>query len=199
MSPAGKTPRRPAPWGVLLDRDGTLVPDARYARRPEQLQFYHAAPEALRSLNTAGARLGVVSNQSAVARGLLTPAGLQVMDRRLKRMVRDAGARLDGTFYCPHHPEFTGPCRCRKPQPGLLRDALRALGLRPQHTFMVGDTAADLQAARALGIRTVLVLTGHGRAARGTVERGRLADTICGTLAGAARWILARHAETTID
>ena len=177
-------------WGVLLDRDGTLVPDARYANRPEQLTLYRAAPPALRRLADAGAVLGVVSNQSAVARGLLTPAGLRVMDRRLRALVQESGARLSGSYYCPHHPDFTGPCRCRKPEPGLVRDALRELQLSPRRTYLVGDTASDMEAGRRAGVKTVLVLTGHGRAARARVERARLADAVCGNLQSAARWIL---------
>ena len=179
------------PWAVFLDRDGTLVRNAHHPVRPEQLTPYPGAGEALRTLRRAGARLVVVSNQSAVARGLLDEAGLRRLDRHLKALLRAEGVRLDATFYCPHHPDFTGPCRCRKPAPGMVRDGLRATGADPGRSWIVGDTAADLEAGRAMGLRTVLVLTGHGRRDRARVLRAGLADFVVRDLTGAARRILA--------
>jgi D-glycero-D-manno-heptose 1,7-bisphosphate phosphatase len=182
------------PWIVFLDRDGTLVPDARHAARPEQLRLYRSAPAGLRALAGEGALLLVVSNQSAVARGLLDRPGLRRMDRRLKSLVRRAGARIERAYYCPHHPELTGPCRCRKPSAGMLREGLRDYGVRARDGFMVGDTVADLEAGRSAGVATVLVLTGHGRRARGEAMRRGLADAVVRDLAEAARWILAARA-----
>lgn len=176
-------------WGVFLDRDGTLVPDRVHPVRPEQLAFYRRAPEALRRLAGLGAKLVVVSNQSAVARGLLTPAGLRKMDAHLRRMVRDTGARLHATYYCPHHPDFTRVCRCRKPAPGMIRDGLRDLRLDRRASYLVGDTASDLRAARAAGVAGILVLTGHGPGSRADVERAGLATAVVRDVAAAARWI----------
>ncbi len=177
-------------WGVFLDRDGTLVPDAVHAVRPGQLRLYAGAGPALRRLRAAGARLLVVSNQSAVARGKLDLAGLGAMDRRLKALVRAEGASVDRAYYCPHHPHFTGPCSCRKPAPAMVREGLRDFGLDPAHSFLVGDTAGDLEAGRGAGVRTVLVLTGHGRAAREEAIRRGLADAVAWDLRAAAAWIL---------
>jgi histidinol-phosphate phosphatase family protein len=177
-------------WLVFLDRDGTLVPDAGYMTRPEQLRLYPSVGPALRRLRGAGARLAVVSNQSVVARGGLDPAGLARMDRRLKALVREAGARLDRTEYCVHHPDFTGPCPCRKPGTLMIRRGLRAFGTAAADSFLIGDTASDLEAGRRAGLRTVLVLSGLGRVERGGVARRKLADHVARDLDAAARWIL---------
>jgi len=178
------------PWAVLLDRDGTLLPNRHHPTRPEQLVLYRGVGEALRRLQDAGARLLVVSNQSAVARGLLTPAGLSRMDRALRGLLRPYGVRLAGTYYCPHHPEFTGPCRCRKPRPGLVRDALRDHGVRGRDAFLVGDSRSDLQAGRACGLTTVLVLSGYGRGERAAAVDAGEADHVSRGLPAAAAWIL---------
>lgn len=180
-----------SPWIVFLDRDGTLVPDARHPARPEQLRLYRSAPAGLRALVRGGALLLVVSNQSAVARGKLDRPGLRRMDRRLKDLAEKAGARIERAYYCPHHPEFTGPCRCRKPSSGMLREGLRDYGVRARDGFLVGDTVADLEAGRKAGVATVLVLTGHGRRARGEAMRRGLADAVVRDLTEAAQWILA--------
>ena len=180
-------------WGVFLDRDGTLVPDAHHPVRPEQLNFYARTGGALRDLRAEGARILVVSNQSAVARGLLTPAGLEAMDRRLRRLARDEGARIDRTYYCPHHPDITGPCDCRKPATGLIRRGLREFELKPGWCYLVGDTTTDMAAGRKAGLRTVLVLTGRGRHARDEVKRRKTADRIVGDIGGAAVWSLAQR------
>ena len=177
-------------WGVFLDRDGTLVPDAHHPVRPAQLNFYSGTGEALRNLRAGGARLLVVSNQSAVARGLLTPTGLLAMDRRLRKLARDQGVRIDQTYYCPHHPDITGACICRKPKTGLIRDGLREFELKPRRCYLVGDTATDMIAGRKAGLQTVLVLTGRGRRARDEVQGQNTADKIVRDIGGAAIWIL---------
>ncbi len=181
-------------WLVFLDRDGTLVPDLRHPSRPGQLHLYRAAGIGLRALGRAGAILVLVSNQSAVARGLLTLPGLRRMDRRLKALVRAAGARIARAYYCPHFPGITGPCACRKPEPGMLRAGLCEQGVRPRDAYLIGDTLGDLEAGRRAGVTTVLVLTGHGRAARAEALRRGLADAVARDLEGAARWILAERA-----
>jgi D-glycero-D-manno-heptose 1,7-bisphosphate phosphatase len=177
-------------WGVFLDRDGTLVPDAVHPVRPEQLRFYASTGRGLRLLSEAGAVLAVVSNQSAVARGLLSESGLDRLDHRLQELFRGEGVRLAAAYYCPHHPDFTGPCSCRKPAPGMIERGLGELGIARQGSFLVGDTPGDLEAGRRVGLATVLVLTGQGRRARPEVLDRALADHVAGNLSSAARWIV---------
>ena len=177
-------------WAVLLDRDGTLVANAHYPTKPGQLRPYAAFGSALRALSRSGARFAVVSNQAAIARGYLDAKGLRVLDHHLHGLFRRERVRLEKAFYCPHHPDFTGACRCRKPNPGMLEDALRRLRAAADTSYMVGDTAADMEAGRRLGLRTVLVLTGHGRRDREQVLDSNLADKVTQGLKGASAWIL---------
>jgi len=181
-----------ARWGVFLDRDGTLVPDSGYMTRPEDLRLYARVGEGLRLLRRAGARLLVVSNQSAVGRGLLDARGLARMDRRLRALLREVGAPLDGTYYCPHYPETDGGCDCRKPAPGLLLRGLREHDLDPARSFLIGDTVSDVEAARRAGVTPVLVLTGRGLRSRDAARRGP-AGAVVRDVAAAARWILERR------
>lgn len=181
-------------WGVFLDRDGTIVPDVGHAREPGQLALYRGSGAALRRLHKAGAVLIVVSNQSAVARGLLDLEGLARMDARLKSLCRRVGVDLAAIYNCPHHPDFGGACDCRKPEPGMILKGLRAFRLSPQDSFIVGDHATDLEAGRRAGLRTVHVLTGHGRRHRNEIKTSGLADGLANDIAGAVRWILAARA-----
>ena len=150
---------RPA---VFLDRDGTLVEDRRYLRDPALLHLLPGASEAVRRLNAAAIPAVVVTNQSGIARGLLTEADYAATVRRLDELLAAAGARLDGHYHCPHLPDLTGPCDCRKPGPLLYRRAADDLDLDLGRSGWVGDRLRDIEAALTFGGRGVLVLTGAG-------------------------------------
>ena len=184
-------------WGVFLDRDGTLVPDVGYAQEPGQLMLYSGTGAALRQLQEAGAVLIVVSNQSAVARGLLDMNGLGRMDARLMSLCKREGVQLSAIYNCPHHPDFGGPCDCRKPEPGMILKGLKAFKLSPSQCFIVGDHATDLEAGRRAGLRTVHVLTGHGRQHRDEIKSSGLADGLAKNIVGAAEWILDTRSAST--
>jgi histidinol-phosphate phosphatase family protein len=177
-------------WGVFLDRDGTLVPDSGYMVDPGQLRLFPPVGDALASLRGEGAALVLISNQSAVARGLMDDAGLELMDRRLHELVEATGNRLDRTYYCTHHPDFGGACTCRKPSPEMILRGIDELGLDAGSSFLIGDTVTDLEAGRAAGVRTVLVLTGLGGVSRSDAEARGLADVVVSDLSAAAQWIL---------
>ncbi len=183
---------RPA---VFLDRDGTLVREVEYMRSPSQLRLLPGAAEAIRRLNEAGFAVVVTTNQSGVARGLLTEADVHAIHAVLgQRLVRHR-AKLDAIYYCPHHPEvgegrYRRRCRCRKPSPGMLLRAARELELNLDRSFAVGDSERDLQAGRRAGCRTVLVRTGYGRRTEASAGDEVDADHIAGDLLDAAGWIL---------
>lgn len=181
--------RPPRPWAVFLDRDGTLLRLVPYLRDPERARLYRDTVAALRLLRAAGARLVVVTNQAGVARGLMTRADVARVNRRLMALLAVEGVWLDSIEVCPHHPDFTGPCRCRKPAPGLLTRAARRLGLDLSRSWMVGDAPGDLEAGEAAGARTALVRTGYGK---GTARRpaGRRAAVRGASLLAVARGIL---------
>jgi D-glycero-D-manno-heptose 1,7-bisphosphate phosphatase len=148
----------PRPEAVLFDRDGTLVHDVPYNGDPAQVRPVDGAAEALRRLREAGIRTAVVSNQSGIARGLLTPEQVDAVNARLEELLGPLGPVL----YCPHGPE--DGCACRKPAPGLVLQAAERLGVPPQRCAVVGDIAADVGAALAAGARPVLVPTPVTRA-----------------------------------
>ncbi|WP_139238322.1 HAD-IIIA family hydrolase [Streptomyces aidingensis] len=157
--PGPRTAAAPAPAppdrlrAVLFDRDGTLVEDVPYNDAPERVRPVPGVREALELLRARGIALGVVSNQSGVARGLLTRDRLTAVQRRVEELL--------GPFavwaVCPHGP--AEGCGCRKPAPGLVHAACARLGVRPEHTVVIGDIGADVRAARAAGARGVLVPT----------------------------------------
>ena len=184
-----RAPRAPRGWAVFLDRDGTLLRLVPYLKDPERAQLYAGAVEALRSLQAAGARLVVVTNQAGIARGLMTRDDVARVNRRLMARLAVAGVWLDAVEVCPHHPDFTGPCRCRKPAPGLLTRAARRLRIDLGRSWLIGDSVSDIEAGEAAGTRTALVRTGYGRA---TARRpaGRRADLVGSSLAVVARGIL---------
>jgi D-glycero-D-manno-heptose 1,7-bisphosphate phosphatase len=147
----------PPPLTVLFDRDGTLVEDVPYNRDPALVRPRPGAPEALAALRGWGIAVAVVTNQSAVGRGLVTPEELTCVNRRVEEVV---GA-IDAWLVCPHRP--VDGCPCRKPKPALLLEAARRLGTPPRRCAMVGDIGTDMEAARAAGVRGMLVPTAQTR------------------------------------
>jgi D-glycero-D-manno-heptose 1,7-bisphosphate phosphatase len=149
----------PAPRAVLLDRDGTLIVDVPYNGDPGQVQPLPGARTALERLRAAGVRLAVVSNQSGVARGLLTPSQVDAVNARVEELLGPLGPFLT----CQHGPD--DGCGCRKPAPGLVLEACRRLDVEPSETVLVGDIGSDIEAALAAGARGVLVPTPATRTA----------------------------------
>jgi D-glycero-D-manno-heptose 1,7-bisphosphate phosphatase len=177
---------RPA---VFLDRDGTLIEEVGYLDRLERLAFFPYSIDAVRLLNRAGFAVAVVTNQSGVARGLFTEDLVRETHAAMAGRLADGGAHADGFYYCPHHPravveDYRQACDCRKPQPGLLLQASRELGVDLSRSFAVGDRVSDLEAASAAGVRSVLVRTGYGSAheaearARGAAVTGHLMEAV---------------------
>lgn len=158
-SRTGRSAGRPA---VFLDRDGTLIRERDYLSDPDDVELVEGTVEALAELRDAGYALIVITNQSGIARGYYTEEDYRAVAARLDAILREAGTPVDATFYCPHHPEETGPCPCRKPGTGMHREAIRRLGLDPERSWFVGDKLSDLVPARRLGGRGILVRTGYG-------------------------------------
>lgn len=154
---------------IILDRDGVINHDSPdYIRTPEQWQPIEGSIEAIAALGAAGFMPVVVSNQSGVGRGLLTAAVLQRIHARMSEAVAAAGGRLGGIYHCPHTPEEG--CRCRKPAPGLVRQMERELGYCAQGAPLIGDKESDLDLARRVGARPILVCTGYGATTLTTLD-----------------------------
>ena len=177
---------RPA---VFLDRDGTLIEDRHYLRDPNLVQLLPGAAEAVGRLDRAGLPVVVVTNQSGIARGLVTEEEYQATARRLEELLAAAGARLAGQYHCPHLPEISGPCMCRKPGTMLYCQAADELGLDLTRSWWVGDRLRDITAASRFGGRGLLVLAA---AASGDAEAaGAQGWPTVPDLAAAVRSILA--------
>jgi D,D-heptose 1,7-bisphosphate phosphatase len=132
---------------VFLDRDGTIVEDPGYLRDPGKIQFIPGALDALRTLQRAGYRLVLVTNQAGVARGLLTETDVRRVNDRLISLLKGSGVHLDGIYYCPHHPDYGPPeyrrdCDCRKPRPGMIHRAIREL-LEDRHPRRIAERYYD--------------------------------------------------------
>ncbi|MEU6804211.1 HAD family hydrolase [Streptomyces neyagawaensis] len=168
------------PEAVLFDRDGTLVADVPYNGDPERVEPLPTAREAVAAVRARGVPVGVVSNQSGVARGLLTHRQVDAVRRRVDALF----GPFDVWAVCPHGPD--DGCGCRKPAPGLVLAACARLGVRASRTVVIGDIGSDLAAARAAGARGVLVPTPVTRP-----EEITGADHVAPDLATAVRFALA--------
>ena len=188
---------RPA---VFIDRDGTLTEEVGYVNHPSRLRLLPRSAQAIRRLNQAGIAAVVVTNQAGVARGYFSEEVLAAVNAALVTMLKEEGAYLDGVYVCPHHPDEGAPpyrtvCDCRKPRPGLLYRAAADHGLDLAQATLIGDKPSDLVAARAVGARSVLVLTGYGRRewehrrSTFTVPPDHVADDLC----DAVDWVLSRR------
>ena len=159
----------PARRAVFLDRDGVINENVWYAdmgaweapRTLDEFRLHQGVLPALALLREAGFALFVVSNQPNVVNGKSTAAVLEAMHARLAAELAAAGISLAEAFYCTHHPEFTGPCPCRKPSPHFLEQAARDHGIDLAQSWMVGDRVTDMQCGRAAGVRTAWINTGQ--------------------------------------
>ncbi len=193
--------RRLMSAAVFLDRDGVLIADNNLLTDAGDIRVLADVPQALSRLKKASFQLVVVSNQAVVARGLVTEQEVDAINAEMERLLEQAdGPRLDGFYFCPHHPNATLPayradCECRKPRPGLLLRAAREHNLDLGKSFMVGDRITDIIAGARAGCRTVLVQTGQHQAPPiETVEpldETVQPDHVCADLETAAEWILA--------
>jgi len=157
---------------VFLDRDGTLNVEKEYLHRAEDWEWIPGAMEAIRLLNQAGFVVIVTTNQSGVARGYYNEQAVRDLHATIDRWLAAEGARVDGYYYCPHHPQFgvVRDCDCRKPAPGLLLAAAREHDIDLARSYVVGDKASDVGAARAVGAASILVATGYGKEERAKVD-----------------------------
>ena len=142
---------------VFLDRDGTLINDPGYARDPDQVQLLPGVAAAVRQLNQSGLLAIVVTNQSGIARGLLTEGEYRSIEARVDSLLAAEGARLEAHYFCPHLPEISGPCECRKPGTLLYRQAAQRFSIDLAGSWWVGDRLRDVEPATALGGQGILL------------------------------------------
>jgi len=153
---------------VFLDRDGVITKEPPYyAHRIDQLELIPKSAEAIKLLNESRFKVIVVSNQSGVARGYYREKDIEIYNRAMQKKLEEKNAYIDAIYYCPHYPkatikEYRIDCDCRKPKPGMLRQAEKDLNLNLKLSFLVGDKMSDIEAGYRAGCKTILVLTGQG-------------------------------------
>jgi len=188
---------------AFIDRDGTLIEEVGYLDRPERVELFPYSIPAIAALNRAGIRVVLVTNQSGVARGFFSEDAVARVHDHIAGLLAESGARIDAFYYCPHHPDgklaqYAKTCDCRKPGRGMVDRAVRDLGVSPERSFTVGDRWLDVQLARTVGARGVLVRTGYGLTEERRRPAGLAADAVVDNLVAAASWILRTHADSSI-
>ena len=180
---------------VFVDRDGTLIVEKNYLSNPADVELLPGSAAAVDRLHAAGFLVVVGSIQAGVARGFYGEEAVRRVHARIDELLGAVGAGIDGYYFCPHHPEFSGECRCRKPNTGMLEDAARDLELDLSGSYMVGDRLTDVEAGGRLALPGLLVLTGYG-ASEGAPEVPEAHPAaVVPDLAAAADWILVHRAE----
>ena len=153
---------------VFLDRDGTINEEMGYVNHLERFVLLPRVGQAIRLLNENGLKAVVVTNQSGVARGYFPESLVHQIHHKMQDLLKTEGAQIDGIYYCPHHPEAGNPpyrqkCRCRKPAPGLVEEAVKDLDIDCSKSYVIGDRGLDIEFAHRIGAKGILVLTGYGK------------------------------------
>ena len=185
---------------IFMDRDGTVSDEVGYVNHIDRYRLLPRSAQAIRRINEAGLLAFVITNQSGVARGLFDEALVHEVHATLVRWLAERGARVDGIYFCPHHPKEGEPplrqdCDCRKPRPGLLKRAAEEHGVDLSASYMIGDTVLDIEAARNAGATGILVLTGYGKGDLKfrMAKRGLAPAHVAADLMEAVEWILERE------
>jgi len=145
---------------VLLDRDGTINEERNYLSSPDELELLPGAAEGIRRMRDLGLAVVVVTNQSGVGRGYFTAETVAAVHQRLGELLAAGGAKVDAFYVCPHTPD--DDCDCRKPAPGLARQAAAEFQADLSRSFVVGDKVCDIELGQRAGATTILVRTGYG-------------------------------------
>ena len=184
---------------VFLDRDGTLIREVNYLCAVEQIEILPGVAQALRLLRGRGFKLVMVTNQSVIARGGLSEAGLQEIHAALSAKLGADGAKLDAMYYCPHHPtegigEYRVPCTCRKPNTGMIDRAVQDLDLDGTSSYVIGDQMTDVELARRVGAAAILI----GRDGAAADAARAVNVPVADDLLQAARWIIERAGQSQL-
>lgn len=161
---------------IFLDRDGNINVEKDYLYKVEDFEFEAGSLEAIKIFKDLGYLVVVVTNQSGVARGYYREEDVQILHKYLAEKSLEAGGKIDAFYYCPHHPqkgvgEYKKECDCRKPGPGMFLEAQKKLDVDFPNSLVIGDKMSDVKAGKNLGMRGVLVRTGHGKLEEAKAEK----------------------------
>ena len=166
---------------IFLDRDGVINKEVNYLSNPNNFEFIDGSIKALQILKKKGYLLIVITNQAGIARGYFTEMTLHKIHDKMMKTLNKNNIFLDDIFYCPHHPEFTGTCNCRKPSPGMIIQAMTKYNIDLENSYMIGDTLNDINTGKNAHCKTILVLTGHGKKEQKKISNIK-PDMICTNL-----------------
>ena len=179
---------------IFLDRDGTLNEDPGYISDPEKVVLFPETGKALALLKKYGFLLIVISNQSGIARGLMTGKDVDAVNERINNLLSEHKVKIDAFYYCPAHPDYSSEedCECRKPSPKLLFEAVKEFNIDLQKSYFIGDTVSDVQCGKKAGIKTILVRTGKGQESFSILQKENNFPTfVADNLINACTFILA--------
>ncbi|MBK9390805.1 MAG: HAD family hydrolase [Bacteroidetes bacterium] len=137
---------------LFIDRDGVINVDKVHVCRIDQFEFTDGIFDLCRKYSESGYLIAIITNQAGIAKGLYTLNDFQILMSWVVKQFEEQGIRIEKVYHCPHHPEFTGPCSCRKPEPGMILSAIRELDLQIAECVLIGDKESDLEAGRRAGI-----------------------------------------------
>lgn len=190
--------------GIFLDRDGTINREVDFLSTPDELQLITGSAAAIRLANEMGFKVVVVTNQSGIARGLITEPQLHTIHQALIDLLALEGARVDAIYYCPHHAELgTGSykrdCDCRKPKTGMAKQAIAEFDIDPKKSFVIGDRMIDVQLGKNINASTILVKTGYGNEELALCRSHQVtADFVANDLLDAMNYVQRRNANQQI-
>ena len=188
---------------LYLDRDGTLIQERGHISSPRQVRFITGADKALRIFRKHGFSIVVISNQSGVARGILTENQVKKVNQHIRAALEKKGVEVEEIYYCPHHPDFGSSkyrrnCRCRKPAPGMVRKAQKRFNLFGAISYVIGDKLTDIELAGRIKGKGILVLSGYGKEELSKPENHtHRPDFVAKNLVEAAKWVASDLSRTS--
>jgi D-glycero-D-manno-heptose 1,7-bisphosphate phosphatase len=173
---------------AFIDRDGTVIVEKEYLGDPDGVELLPGTVAGLRRLRELGYGLVIVTNQAGVGRGFYTEVDVRAVNQRMADLLADHDLAFDGVYYCPHRSD--AGCVCRKPAPGMIRQAQAELAVDMARSVVIGDRKSDIGLGKGLGLRAILVQTGYGAAETGDTG----ADAVVADLLAAAEWLAGEDA-----
>lgn len=146
---------------IFLDRDGTIIKDKPYNFNPKEIEFLPKVLAGLQKLQNDGYKFIIISNQAGIARQIYSLEEAKIFNHELTARLAKQGIKIEKIYICPHHPEFTGPCSCRKPEPGLARSAAKEFNINLGRSYFIGDKDCDIELGKNCGGKTFLIDNGQ--------------------------------------
>jgi len=161
---------------VILDRDGTIIFDKDHLTKVSEVELIPNVTSAIRKLNDLGLGIIMLTNQTVVGNKHISLNELNVIHKRILKLLRNEGAIIDGIYFCPHKVEDN--CSCRKPKIGLIKQALKDYDFEPKQSFVIGDNKSDIELGKNIGATTILVRTGYGRQMEKAIDPDYVVDNL---------------------